>query len=90
MGVGESGFRANGRTLGHSSDTSFDPVLIDWLAKGDLVIHETNYGVHTPYARLAELPEGTRHKMRLFHYPDHFDHEASVIEPLRQGRAYDV
>ena len=82
--------RANGRTLGHSSDTSFDPTLISWLCAGDLVIHETNHGVHTPYGRLAELPEETRAKMRLFHYPDHFDHEGSVIEPLRQGRAYDV
>lgn len=82
--------RASGRTLGHSSDTSFDPALIEWLSEGDLVIHETNYGVHTPYARLAELPESTRRKMRLFHYPDHFDLEASSIEPLRQGRAYAV
>jgi ribonuclease BN (tRNA processing enzyme) len=82
--------RAGGRTLGHSSDTSFDPALIEWLGGGDLVIHETNYGVHTPYERLAELPEAVRKKMRLFHYPDRFDFDASVIEPLQQGQAYTI
>jgi ribonuclease BN (tRNA processing enzyme) len=76
---------AGGRTLGYSADTSFDPGLIDWLAESDLVIHETNYGVHTPYERLATLPEATRAKMRLIHYPDEFDIGASVITALRQG-----
>ena len=31
-----------------------------------------------------------RARMRLIHYPDDFDPAASVIEPLRQGRCYDV
>jgi ribonuclease BN (tRNA processing enzyme) len=81
---------ASGRTLGHSADTAFDPGLIEWLAEADLVVHETNYGVHTPYGKLAELPEPLRKKMRLIHYPDDFDLAQSAIEPLREGRIYDV
>ncbi len=83
--------RAGGRTLAYSADTSFDRDLIAWLAEGaDLVIHETNLGTHTPYAELAALDEALRDRMRLIHYPDDFDREASVIEPLVQGRAYAI
>ena len=82
---------AGGRTLAYSADTAFDPSLIDWLAEGsDLVVHETNLGVHTPYEELAALPAELRAKMRLIHYPDAFDRDASVIEPLEQGRVYPV
>jgi len=28
--------------------------------------------------------------MRLIHYPDDFDRDHSVIEPLRQGESYTV
>ncbi len=82
--------RAGGRTLGLSADTAFDLSLIEWLAATDLFLHETNHGVHTPYEKLAALPAATRAKMRLIHYPDDFDLAASVIEPLEQGRAYEV
>jgi ribonuclease BN (tRNA processing enzyme) len=86
--------RAGGRTLGYSADTAFDPTLIDWLASADLIVHETTTynesAVHTPYERLAALPAALREKMRLIHYPDDFDHAASVIEPLHQGRFYSV
>ena len=82
--------RAGGRCLGYSADTAFDEGLIAWLSEADLVIHETNYGVHTPYEKLAALPEATRAKMRLIHYPDTFDTSTSVIEPLVQGRRYTV
>lgn len=81
---------AGGRTLGHSADTAFEPALIDWLAEADLIVHETNYGVHTPYEKLAALPEALRARMRLIHYPDDFALESSAIEPLVQGRVYDV
>ncbi len=81
---------ASGRTLGHSADTAFEPALIEWLARADLVVHETNYGVHTPYENLAALPADLRARMRLIHYPDDFDLAASVIEPLHQGRVYNV
>ena len=82
--------RAGGRTLGHSADTAFDESLIAWLGEADLVIHETNYGVHTPYAKLAALPPALRARMRLIHYPDDFDLAASTIEPLREGAVYEV
>lgn len=82
--------RAGGRTLGYSADTSYDPTLIDWLSPADLIVHETNLGIHTPYEKLAALPAELRAKLRLIHYPDDFDVEGSVIEPLVQGRAYEV
>jgi ribonuclease BN (tRNA processing enzyme) len=82
--------RAAGRCLGYSADTAYDEGLIAWLGEADLVVHETNYGVHTPYAKLAALPEAVRAKMRLIHYPDDFDLAASTIEPLAQGRRYTV
>lgn len=81
---------AGGRTLGYSADTAFDEGLISWLAEADLVVHETNYGVHTPYEKLAALPAELRARMRLIHYPDDFDLQASNIEPLAQGRRYTV
>lgn len=81
---------AGGATLGHSADTAFDEGLIAWLAAADLFVHETNHGVHTPYARLAALPKDIRAKMRLTHYPDDFDLAASVIEPLHERRVYAV
>jgi len=81
---------AGGRSLGYSADTAFDPALIDWLTQADLAIHETNFGVHTPYERLAALPGEVRRKLRLIHYPDGFDLEGSAIEPLVQGSVYRV
>lgn len=77
---------AGGRTLGYSSDTSFDQELIAFLEPADIIIHETNFGPgHTPYGRLAELPAALRARMRLIHYPDVFDLQASVISPLHEG-----
>ena len=81
---------AAGRSLGCSADTSFDPALLAWLLEADTVVHETNHGIHTPYETLAALPESTRKKLRLIHYPDTFDLQASVITPLREGVRYDV
>lgn len=82
--------RAGNRCLGYSGDTAYDPTLIDWLSGADLVIHETSPDIHTPYEKLAALPEALRAKMRLIHYPDNFDHATTVIEPLRQGQWYNV
>jgi ribonuclease BN (tRNA processing enzyme) len=77
---------AGGRTLGYSSDTAFDPSLIERLSTADLIIHETNLGpAHTAYADLARLPSELRAKMRLIHYPDSFDRESSSIACLREG-----
>jgi ribonuclease BN (tRNA processing enzyme) len=85
---------AGGRTLGYSADTAYDMTLIDWLADADLIVHEAttmvHTGVHTPYEKLIALPALLRAKMRLTHYPDDFDVETSAIEPLHQGRIYEV
>ncbi len=82
---------AAGRSLSYSADTIFDPKLIDWIAAADLVIHEASGTfMHTPYLALAALPEALRRKLRLIHCPDDFDHAASIVEPLRQGRLYTV
>jgi ribonuclease BN (tRNA processing enzyme) len=95
-GVPTFAFRvhAGGRTLGFSSDTAYDPTLIDWLSSAHLIVHEaTNMahtGVHTPYEKLAALPAELRARMRLTHYPDDFDAASSVIEPLRQGVCYNL
>lgn len=78
---------ANGRTLGYSSDTAFDPSLIEFLSKADLIIHETNLGpAHTPYHKLAELPGSLREKMRIIHYPDFLDIEQTEILPMQEGQ----
>jgi glyoxylase-like metal-dependent hydrolase (beta-lactamase superfamily II) len=82
--------RAGGRCLGISSDTAFDPRLIAWLTEADLVLHETGPGIHTPYEALAALPDETRAKLRLIHYPDELDPASSGIEALVQGRRYEV
>jgi ribonuclease BN (tRNA processing enzyme) len=81
---------ADGVCLGHSADTAFDESLLAWLSVAELFIHETNYGVHTPYEKLATLPAALRNKMRLTHYPDTFEANESVIEILRQGELYEI
>ncbi len=81
----------DGRSLGYSADTAFDPGLIEWLSTADLVVHEAGSGfMHTPYEQLAQLPAALRSRMRIVHYPDNFDLTTSAIEPLRQGRSYPV
>jgi ribonuclease BN (tRNA processing enzyme) len=85
---------AGGRVLGFSADTAHDPGLIEWLSAADLIVHEATTlaesPVHTPYARLVELPASLRAKMRLSHLPDDFDADSSAIEVLREGRVYEV
>lgn len=76
--------------LGYSADTAFDPELIDWLAEAELVIHETNYGVHTPLQSLLMLPEPLRARMRLIHYPDQLDPATCPIRCLREGEVLEL
>ena len=80
---------AAGRKFGYSADTVYNPALIDWLARADLIVHEANGDYpHTPYERLAALPEDLRKKMRVIHYPDGFDPPGREVELLRQGESY--
>jgi ribonuclease BN (tRNA processing enzyme) len=72
--------------LGYSADTAFDPDLIAWLAEAELIVHETNFGVHTPLASLLLLPAELRARMRLIHYPDMLDPDTAPITCLREGQ----
>jgi ribonuclease BN (tRNA processing enzyme) len=80
--------RADGRSLGVSADTAWDPTLVEWLSPCDAIVHETGHGIHTPYEKLAALPADLRRKMRLTHYPDDVDLSGGAIEPLVQGKRY--
>lgn len=85
-------FRADDdTTFGYSADTAFDEELIAWLARADVIVHETNLGAHTPYAKLAALPAHLRDKMRLIHWPDGFDvgHDGAIAL-LHDGDVLDV
>ena len=76
---------ADDRALGFSADTAFDADLIEWMSECDIILHETNEGIHTPYDRLMSLDASILQKMRLIHYPDGFDLKAARIEPMIQG-----
>jgi ribonuclease BN (tRNA processing enzyme) len=82
--------QAAGRRIACSSDTGFDPELIAWLGEADLVVHEAGLGIHTSPERLAQLPASLRARMRLAHVPDQLDLAAAGIEPLEEGRRYEV
>jgi ribonuclease BN (tRNA processing enzyme) len=80
---------AAGRKFGYSADTSYDPSLIEWLSPADLIVHEANEDYpHTPYERLAELPEPLRKKILVVHYPDGYDPPDRAVELMRQGQSY--
>jgi ribonuclease BN (tRNA processing enzyme) len=80
-----------GRSIGISSDTAFDPDLIEFLSSADLIVHETNHGpAHTAYADLLTLDTATKAKMRLIHYPDELDIETTEIAALREGQVIEL
>ena len=82
---------ATGKKLGISSDTAFDPTLIEFLSPADLVVHETNHGpAHTAYADLLGVDADVKKRMRLIHYPDEFPIATSEIPCLREGDVLDV
>lgn len=83
-----------GKTLGISSDTAYDPNLIDWLSSSDMILHEINYGLtHTPYEKLADYVSrhsSIKNKILLYHCPGDFDSKKSEIPLLRQGKIYEI
>jgi ribonuclease BN (tRNA processing enzyme) len=82
---------AKGRVFGYSSDTAFDPELIQFLEPAHLIIHETNLGpAHTSYTSLTGLAADLRRRMRLIHYPDGFDSKTSVIPVIHEGEVHNV
>lgn len=82
-----------GRSVGFSGDTAFDPALVDWLAAADLFFHEATYGPgHTPYQQLCEYAS-TRNlgdKLLLYHYPDNFNINASELRVAEVGKVYTI
>ncbi|NIQ40296.1 MAG: MBL fold metallo-hydrolase [Proteobacteria bacterium] len=93
------GFRATyrGKALGYSSDTFFDPSLIDFLKDCDMIIHECDFqnksphkGIHTGYNDLVRLPESIKKKIFLIHYPDTASDEDSELKLLKEGHVYDL
>ena len=75
-----------GRKFGYSSDTAFDPELIEFLSVADVIVHETNLGpAHSAYSDLLTVPAAIREKMKLIHYPDGFDTATSEIACLAEG-----
>lgn len=81
-----------GRSIGISSDTAFDPELIgDFLSRADLIVHETNHGpAHTAYADLLTVDRDIKKRMHLIHYPDEFDLASSEIPALVEGQVIDL
>lgn len=79
-----------GKSIGYSSDTSFDPEHIKFLSDADFILHETNYGGHTPYADLVALPKSVTAKMKLIHISDDFAIDRSRISVARQGDLYTI
>lgn len=85
-------FQSGQRTLAWSSDTPFDPELIDWLQRdANLIIHETSPPpTHTPIENLNALPAQVRSRMRLMHMPDGFDASRTDIPCMMQGQVVSV
>ena len=77
-----------GCSFGYSSDTTFDPAHIDFLADCDMILHETNKGGHTEYEKLLGLPPALRKKMMLIHIYDDFNIGRSEIPVADEGRVY--
>jgi len=84
------GFKVSykGHSFGYSSDTTFDPAHIDFLADCDLILHETNKGGHTEYEKLLSLPPALRKKMMLIHIYDDFNIRRSEIPVAEEGKLY--
>jgi ribonuclease BN (tRNA processing enzyme) len=80
-------FITHGRgSLGWSSDTPFEQAHVDWLARADVIAHESNVGPsHTPIEKLKALPPEVRRKIRLIHLPDDFDSRSTDMTVLREG-----
>lgn len=82
----------DGRSVAISSDTAFDPDLInDFLAPADVIVHETNYGpAHTAYEDLLTVDPEIKEKMHLIHYPDELDVTSVEIPALLEGQVMSI
>ena len=86
-----------GKSLGYSSDTFFDPSLIEFLKDCDMIIHECDIqrvrphqGIHTDYNELVKLPAAIKEKLFLIHYPDTASQQDLDLKLLQEGHVYDI
>lgn len=78
-------------TLSWSGDTVFEQAHIDWLASGDIIVHEANLGpAHTQIETLNNLPPELRRKMRVTHITDGFDPSCTDIRVLEEGQLLEL
>lgn len=83
--------RADGRELGYSCDTAFDPELIEWLRPCDLIFHETTPGgPHTRIEELCSLDDDIKRRMVLIHLDDGQICDDPALRLARQGALYEV
>lgn len=82
--------RFRGGSIGYSSDTSFDPALIDFLSGCDVIFHETGHGIHTDYRELGRLSPSLRRRIRLIHVPDDFSGADRLMKVLEEGEVITV
>jgi ribonuclease BN (tRNA processing enzyme) len=81
----------DGRSIGYSGDTTFDPKIIEGLADCDLIVHECNHAPpHTAYEDLMTVDPAIRARMRIVHFGDDFDLSTSAIRPMAQGELIEI
>lgn len=80
----------DGRRIGYSCDTLYDPSLIEWLSDCDLIFHESTLGPHTPIDKLAALDDSLRARMAVIHLHDQFECEDALLRVAQQGGFYQV
>lgn len=78
------------RSLGFSADTRYDSELVSWLSEADVVLHETNLGIHTDFKALEALPPVQKDKLWVYHYTDAFYEAEHGLKMLEQGQQYRV
>ncbi len=79
-----------GRSFAYSSDTPFDPEVIDFVSSADCIFHEVGNFPHTGLDELMGLDSEIRKKMYLVHHPDTHDTGNSNMKYLRPGQLIEV
>lgn len=80
----------DGRSFAYSSDTPFDPRVIDFVSSADCIFHEVGDFPHTGLDELMGLDSQIRKKMYLVHHPDHYDTDNSDMNYLRPGQLIEI
>ncbi len=79
-----------GRSFAYSSDTPFDPQVIDFVSPANCIFHEVGDYPHTALDELMALDPEIRKKMYLVHHPDSHDTRTSQMNYLRQGQLIEI